>query len=94
MLLHSDYANQGARFEVFEGIGCTDAPVPSILEVLVLESWEVILPLISVIFYYRDSIIFYFIVLHAKAYPYYSKSGTDLLSAEQGYHPRTSARRC
>ncbi|KZV71166.1 STE3-domain-containing protein [Peniophora sp. CONT] len=50
---YSDYINQSTRFEVIEGFGCTDSSDVSILEVLIEESWAVIPPLVSIIFYYR-----------------------------------------
>ncbi|VDB95843.1 unnamed protein product [Peniophora sp. CBMAI 1063] len=46
------YANQGLRYFVNEGFGCTAAKFVSVLELLTVESWTVIPPLISVMFYY------------------------------------------
>ncbi|VDC00657.1 unnamed protein product [Peniophora sp. CBMAI 1063] len=46
------YINQSARFEIIEGFGCADTSYVSILEVLIEESWGVLPPLVSVIFYY------------------------------------------
>ncbi|KZV65150.1 STE3-domain-containing protein [Peniophora sp. CONT] len=46
------YVNQGSRFLVLEGFGCTNAPVTSILEYLTDESWTILAPLVSIIFYY------------------------------------------
>lgn len=45
---HSDYVNQGARFQVIEGFGC------SILDVITGQCWAVVPPLISIVFYYRE----------------------------------------
>ena len=50
---HQDYIHQGARFNVYEGFGCTDDPQASIFEILTLEIWTILPPLISVVFYYR-----------------------------------------
>ncbi|KZV69107.1 STE3-domain-containing protein [Peniophora sp. CONT] len=46
------YVNQGARFRVLEGLGCKDAEQVSILDTMILESWTVVCPLISIVFYY------------------------------------------
>ncbi|KZV60800.1 fungal pheromone STE3G-protein-coupled receptor, partial [Peniophora sp. CONT] len=46
------FVNQGARFEVAGGLGCTTTPQTSILEILVFESWTIIPPLVSILFYY------------------------------------------
>ena len=53
--LVSDYIVQGARFEVFAGFGCTNAADSVVLSPLLLNSWSVILPLISITIYYRMS---------------------------------------
>ncbi|KZV65156.1 STE3-domain-containing protein [Peniophora sp. CONT] len=46
------YVNQGARFQVDEGFGCANAAISSILEIIIGQSWAVVPPLISIIFYY------------------------------------------
>ncbi|VDB95846.1 unnamed protein product [Peniophora sp. CBMAI 1063] len=46
------YVNQAYRFVVYEGYGCVNAPAFSILETLIQESWSILPPLVSVIFYY------------------------------------------
>ncbi|KZV72160.1 fungal pheromone STE3G-protein-coupled receptor, partial [Peniophora sp. CONT] len=46
------YAHQGVRFEVDEVFGCSNYVHVSILELLTIDSWSVIPPLISVLFYY------------------------------------------
>ncbi|KZV66761.1 fungal pheromone STE3G-protein-coupled receptor, partial [Peniophora sp. CONT] len=46
------YMNQGSRFLVYEGFGCRTSVNSSILEVIIEESWSVVPPLISTIFYY------------------------------------------
>ena len=51
--LVSDYIVQWACFEVLAGFGCTDAADNSVLTLLLLNSWFVILPLISITVYYR-----------------------------------------
>ncbi|KZV65946.1 hypothetical protein PENSPDRAFT_689378 [Peniophora sp. CONT] len=43
---------QQLRFEVDEGFGCRSSTDGSVLEILLLESWAVCSPLVSVIFYY------------------------------------------
>ncbi|KZV65148.1 fungal pheromone STE3G-protein-coupled receptor [Peniophora sp. CONT] len=42
------YVNQGLRFEVLEGFGCKSAFQTSILDLLILESWSIIPPLVSI----------------------------------------------
>ena len=56
LTLVSDYIVQGVRFEVLAGFGCTDEIDNSVLSVLLLYTWPVILPLISITVYYRMSI--------------------------------------
>ncbi|VDB95842.1 unnamed protein product [Peniophora sp. CBMAI 1063] len=46
------YVNQGARFAIYEGFGCQSTKDASILVVLIEDSWTVIFPLVSVVFYY------------------------------------------
>ncbi|KZV66759.1 STE3-domain-containing protein [Peniophora sp. CONT] len=46
------YVNQAAQFQVIEGSGCKAAEDPSILDTIILQSWTIVPPLISVIFYY------------------------------------------
>lgn len=50
-----DYVVQELRFVVDEGFGCDNAPDGSILGILLLESWNVLPPLVSVTVYYRTS---------------------------------------
>ncbi|VDB95838.1 unnamed protein product [Peniophora sp. CBMAI 1063] len=54
------YVNQGTRFSVFEGFGCCADNAISILEILILESWTIIPPLVSVTFYYPKVAILYY----------------------------------
>ncbi|VDB95781.1 unnamed protein product [Peniophora sp. CBMAI 1063] len=49
------YVVQGTRFEVLEGFGCTDAADSSILSILLIYSWTVLPPLVSITVYYRVS---------------------------------------
>ena len=49
----SDYIVQGARFTVFAGFGCTNASDGSVLTILLIYSWPVVLPLVSITVYYR-----------------------------------------
>ncbi|VDB95777.1 unnamed protein product [Peniophora sp. CBMAI 1063] len=46
------YVAQGARFKVDEGFGCFNPPDGSILGVLLLQSWTVLPPLVSITVYY------------------------------------------
>ncbi|KZV69103.1 STE3-domain-containing protein [Peniophora sp. CONT] len=46
------YVNQGARFLVLEGFGCRAAQDSSILCTMIQQSWTIVPPLISIIFYY------------------------------------------
>ena len=52
----SDYIVQDARFQVLAGFGCTNVPDNAVFSVLLLYTWPVILPLISITIYYRMSI--------------------------------------
>ena len=45
---------QGARFQILEEIGCSDAEVVTGLEVLLMDSISVLLPLASFILYSRE----------------------------------------
>ncbi|VDC05613.1 unnamed protein product [Peniophora sp. CBMAI 1063] len=54
------YIVQGARFEVNEGFGCLNAQDNSGLEMLLVQSWNVVPPLLSITMYYpRVAWIFY-----------------------------------
>jgi len=44
------------RFAVYDGLGCADVAYSSILTLLLLVAWLVVLPLTSLLFYYRMSI--------------------------------------
>ncbi|VDB91254.1 unnamed protein product [Peniophora sp. CBMAI 1063] len=46
------YIDQSSRFEMDEGFGCTNAVDSSIFGLLMLDSWSIILPLISITCYY------------------------------------------
>ncbi|KZV59958.1 hypothetical protein PENSPDRAFT_694699 [Peniophora sp. CONT] len=67
------YVNEGARFEIVEGFGCRTADQTSILDIMMVRSWIFVPPLISVIFYYRES----FCSHHQ---PYYSLIPSILLA--------------
>ncbi|KZV71174.1 fungal pheromone STE3G-protein-coupled receptor, partial [Peniophora sp. CONT] len=54
------YVNQGARFEVIEGFGCTSADETSILDALIEQSWSVVPPLVSIVFYYPKVVRTYY----------------------------------
>ena len=45
---------QGSRFEILEELGCGDVPVVSILEILLMESTPILLPLASLALYSRE----------------------------------------
>ena len=45
---------QGARFEILEELGCGDASVGAGLEVLLMESTPILLPLASLTLYSRE----------------------------------------
>jgi hypothetical protein len=51
----SDYINQGVRFEVQEGFGCTGGTSGGGIDILLLKSWSIVLPLVSALFYFRKS---------------------------------------
>ncbi|KZV68519.1 STE3-domain-containing protein [Peniophora sp. CONT] len=54
------YVHQQARFEVDEVFGCTYSVAPSILELLTMDSWTIMPPLISILFFYPKVVrIFY-----------------------------------
>ncbi|VDC00339.1 unnamed protein product [Peniophora sp. CBMAI 1063] len=54
------YVNQNARFEILEGFGCTNTMQGSILEILLVRSWSIMPPLLSVALYYsRMARVFY-----------------------------------
>ena len=53
--LVSDYIVQEYRFAVFAGFGCMSAPDGSVLGLLLMDSWSVIFPLLSITIYYRMS---------------------------------------
>ncbi|KZV66748.1 STE3-domain-containing protein [Peniophora sp. CONT] len=54
------YVNQGARFLVFEGFGCRTASESSVLETILDQSWSVVPPLISIVFYYPKVVRTYY----------------------------------
>ena len=53
--LAEDYIVQWPRFQVDEGSGCGDSSDHSVLEILLVDSWTVLLPLVSIVAYYRAS---------------------------------------
>lgn len=53
-----DYVVQQLRFEVDEGFGCDNSRDGSILDILFIQSWAVILPLVSVTLYYREGFLY------------------------------------
>ena len=54
LMIKTDYINQAARFQVLEGFGCVDATDNSILQMIIIQSWTVIPPLLSVVVYCRE----------------------------------------
>jgi hypothetical protein len=85
---------QTAQFEVIETLGCFTASGQDVLSLLIVESWAVTLPLISLVFYWRKSaLIWPYIhqllihVLNNKAriiwrFYHHSKQTNELLSSE------------
>ncbi|KZV65743.1 hypothetical protein PENSPDRAFT_551585, partial [Peniophora sp. CONT] len=60
LILVEDYVNQGVRFQVQEGFGCSDNANLSIVELLTIDSWAVVPPLVSIVHYYPRVIqVFY-----------------------------------
>ncbi|KZV61594.1 STE3-domain-containing protein [Peniophora sp. CONT] len=54
------YVSQSARSQVEEGFGCTNAEVGSILNILTIQSWSIVPPLLSITLYYPRVIrVFY-----------------------------------
>jgi hypothetical protein len=49
-----DYIDQGARFELEEGIGCANAIAGGGFDILFIHSWQIVLPLVSTLFYCRE----------------------------------------
>ncbi|VDB95847.1 unnamed protein product [Peniophora sp. CBMAI 1063] len=54
------YVNQGARFITEEGFGCTNTVTLSAVVLLTYETWNIIPPLISLVFYYPKVIRAYY----------------------------------
>ena len=81
---HPDYVNQSARFQILEGFGCTNVTDRSILEVLLVRSWSIVPPLLSVIIYYSTRWPCSF---HIPSHygMHFSKDGKNILSTNQGY---------
>lgn len=50
-----DYMVQEVRFEVWGGFGCENSPDTSVLGILLVWSWSMVFPLLSIIVYYRAS---------------------------------------
>ncbi|KZV72480.1 fungal pheromone STE3G-protein-coupled receptor [Peniophora sp. CONT] len=48
------YIVQDHRFVVIEGLGCTNTQDDSVLAMLLIASWSVTIPILSVIIYYRE----------------------------------------
>ena len=55
LILVSDYIVQPTRFQMLSGFGCGSAADNSVLSLLLVYTWLVILPLISITIYYRMS---------------------------------------
>lgn len=55
MIKHlTDYIVQGARYEVLEELGCANTEVLSGLSIILIESWSIIFPFISLVYYARE----------------------------------------
>jgi hypothetical protein len=54
--LSLDFIDQGARFSVQEGVGCRDAVTGYGIDFLLYLSWPIVFPLVSTLFYCRESL--------------------------------------
>jgi hypothetical protein len=61
-----DYTEQGTRFEVYEGFGCSTGYAGEGIDILLFESWAIVLPLVSTIFYCRK--MFYHLAFSSNAH--------------------------
>ncbi|VDB95524.1 unnamed protein product [Peniophora sp. CBMAI 1063] len=70
------YVVQSLRFQVDEGFGCRDSPDNSILNILLVKSWTVIPPLVSITFYYPHvARVFY---RHSREIDYFLQSNNSV----------------
>lgn len=53
-ILLQDYIVQGARYQILEEFGCSNAVNPSGVSILVTEAWTIFFPVVSIIFYARE----------------------------------------
>jgi hypothetical protein len=54
--VYKDYIVQAARFQIVSGFGCVYTTKPDAVELMLVRSWSIILPLVSVMFYFRKLI--------------------------------------
>ena len=52
--LSADYIVQVARYLIFEEYGCNPAVINAGLAILLIKSWVIIFPIISIVFYCRE----------------------------------------
>ncbi|KZV66104.1 fungal pheromone STE3G-protein-coupled receptor [Peniophora sp. CONT] len=50
---------QDARFTVLEGFGCSNSLAPSGVWILLVQTWSIVPPLISITFYYRKVVLLF-----------------------------------
>ncbi|KZV66429.1 fungal pheromone STE3G-protein-coupled receptor [Peniophora sp. CONT] len=59
--VYQDYIFQASRFDVLGSIGCKNSQLPSILDILLMQLWNIVPPLISIIFYYPSIIRMFYL---------------------------------
>lgn len=57
LTMEKDYIVQGARYQIYEELGCTNAEIFSGLSIILIDSWSVIFPFISLAFYARKQLL-------------------------------------
>lgn len=57
ILSATDYIVQCSRYQILEEYGCAESSIASGVEIMLQELWFVGLPLIAVLFYFRESIL-------------------------------------
>ena len=78
----ADYVVQASRFAELEDLGCSNDVVNSVLEILIIDSWQITLPLLSALFYCRE---FYPVMVLPSGSPSSSTYLMDLVSPEKRY---------
>ncbi|KAI0031556.1 GPCR fungal pheromone mating factor, partial [Vararia minispora EC-137] len=72
----SDYIVQGSRFSVLEGLGCTNSLSPSWLMLITISSWHIILPSVSVFFYWPKTV--YILYRHSRDTTQFLRSNNSI----------------